>query len=57
MAPHDDATGTNMGDRKILNDSGLSKLDQSSYENNGGPVAVESVALVRLQPVFFTTRY
>jgi hypothetical protein len=55
MAPRDDATGTNIRDRKVLNDSDLSKLDQSSYENKGGPVAVESVALVCFQPVLPNT--
>ena len=52
----DNATGTNIRDRKILNDSDLSRLDQSSYENEGGPVAVESVALVCFQPILFITR-
>jgi hypothetical protein len=52
----DSATGTNIRDRKILNDSDLLKFDQSSYENKGGPVAVESVALVYFQPVLFITR-
>jgi hypothetical protein len=51
-------TGANahIRDVKILNESDLMELEYSTYEKEGTPVAVESVALVYFYPILIVSQ-